>query len=289
MTIAMRPGEPLLGNPDADGKVLSSTTAGVRSWVPRGSEVLSSITLMSSDHPGTWSVDPDTDVFTCSVAHGLTVGTPISFGAGTGALPAGLAAEPEFYHVIEVPTPTTLKISLTFGGTSVDVTSAGTAGWVVKSLYKFDSTGKVGLVSEFDLVPGAEYDIYLVGSLAAVNTSGSYIIINAGVGRTLYANSGPTPPSFYATFSSGAYAARKYNKVVAHVNLRATSTTEAVFVFRFYGTSSHAIDYSTTQTRTAYQGGGVLVAPTGKTAFYLYDGFSGYALPGTVAIVVRRP
>ena len=32
MSVARRPGEPLLGNPDADGKVLSSTTAGVRSW-----------------------------------------------------------------------------------------------------------------------------------------------------------------------------------------------------------------------------------------------------------------
>lgn len=67
MTIARRPGEPLLGNPDVSGKVLSSTTAGVRSWVG----------IIDADHRAA-----------VTGIHGITRkgGSLFSVGLGGGAL-----------------------------------------------------------------------------------------------------------------------------------------------------------------------------------------------------------
>jgi len=92
---------------------------------PIAERVIKSVTVLSTNHAATWTADAATDTLTSSAEHGLTVNTPVAFGAGTGALPAGLAAEPEYYWVVAVPTTSTLQVSLTFGGAAIGRTTAG--------------------------------------------------------------------------------------------------------------------------------------------------------------------
>ena len=94
--------------------------------------IVSDTTYNAAWITGTWTADSATDVLSCSADHGLAVNDPVSFGAGTGALPTGLSAEPEFYYVVSTPTSKTLTVSLTKSGSTVDITADGTAGWTVR-------------------------------------------------------------------------------------------------------------------------------------------------------------
>lgn len=72
----------------------------------------------------TVTVATATDVFTSVSAHGLAVGDTVTFKS-TVTLPSPLVAGTKYY-VITVPATTTFTISLTSGGTRVDVTDTGT-------------------------------------------------------------------------------------------------------------------------------------------------------------------
>ena len=65
-----------------------------------------------------------TDVLTTAAAHGFTVGDKLQFTTAT-TLPAGLSLLTNYY-VISIPSTTTLKVSATPGGTTVDITTTGT-------------------------------------------------------------------------------------------------------------------------------------------------------------------
>jgi len=77
-----------------------------------------------------WTAVASTDVLDSSTAHGLTVNDPVKFSTGTGALPAGLDVSMTYY-VKTVPTTSSITVSDTVGGTVIDITSTGTAGWKV--------------------------------------------------------------------------------------------------------------------------------------------------------------
>ena len=66
-----------------------------------------------------------TDIITTGSAHGWVVGNKIQVTTSGTDLPAGLATSTD-YFVIEVLSTTTIKISAVPGGTSVDITDAGT-------------------------------------------------------------------------------------------------------------------------------------------------------------------
>jgi hypothetical protein len=78
------------------------------------------------------TVNPATDLFTASGAHGLVAGDLVRFRLGSGALPAGV--NPAFdYHVIASGiTATAFKVSLTIGGATIDVTDAGAGEFYVR-------------------------------------------------------------------------------------------------------------------------------------------------------------
>jgi hypothetical protein len=84
-----------------------------------------------------YTVDPDTDVFTCTGGHGFAVNDRITFQRiddegvvnpdwdTLGTLPGGVLETPQNYWVITTPTSSTFKCSLTQGGASINVTSTG--------------------------------------------------------------------------------------------------------------------------------------------------------------------
>ena len=80
--------------------------------------------------PGTrtWTVVSATDVITTNTAHGLNVNEPVYVTNSGGALPASTPqiAINVIYYVKTVPSSTTLTISATPGGTTIDFTGTGT-------------------------------------------------------------------------------------------------------------------------------------------------------------------
>lgn len=69
------------------------------------------------------NVDVATDTITIT-GHGLTDGTRVQFTNSGGALPAGLSASTDYY--VRDAATNTFKVSLTNGGTAVDITTQGT-------------------------------------------------------------------------------------------------------------------------------------------------------------------
>jgi len=65
-----------------------------------------------------------TDTLSVPTAHGLAVGDKVRLGAVTSIV--GLVAVTE-YFVLTVPTPTSLTVAATLGGTVIDITTGGTA------------------------------------------------------------------------------------------------------------------------------------------------------------------
>lgn len=280
--------EAALGNPASDGLVLASTTAGVRSWVPSGSEVLSSVTVLSTDHPASWSADAATDVLTSSVAHGITVNTPIAFGAGTGALPAGLSPEPEFYRVVAVPSTTTLQVSLTIGGAAVDITGAGTAGWVVKQLPSASSATllKTGLI---DIDVAEDVDVFFFTQPVGKASLNWYPRISCASSIT---------QEFYTSWVTGGYGipscgtlsanhTKKYSQSLTVVRLRKMSDGVAAVSLAHHGVTSDAVTRES-PSAVGSTGGGILTYSS-ALPFSLYDGYSGYFESGATCVAVRRP
>lgn len=80
---------------------------------------------------GTITVDTGTEVITCSGAHGLAIGDVVHFANSGGALPTGIATKTKYY-VLTVPLSTTFTISATRGGSTLDISGAGSG---TNSLY----------------------------------------------------------------------------------------------------------------------------------------------------------
>ncbi len=255
------------------------------------SEVISDITLLSSNHPGTWSVDPATDVFTCSVAHGLAVGTPISFGAGTGALPAGLSPEPVYYNVLEVPSPTTLKVTATWGGASVDATDAGTAGWVVKNLPS--ASGSLLSTSVMAMDANARVDVYFTCGWTRSSTNGTPYPVLAFYGGPL-----PWPVvngdtnigtgSYFAGYANGALS-KRYSTTLAVVRLQVIAPRVVAYQFDFGGLTSDDTTFNVSDTAVSVTGRGIVYATGEMNHCILGDGRAGKFLSGARAVAIRRP
>lgn len=73
---------------------------------------------------GTFTADDATDVITFPAAHGLRPGDPIRVSNSGGALPGGLSAGTT-YFVKTVPTTATATLTAAVGGSTLDITSAG--------------------------------------------------------------------------------------------------------------------------------------------------------------------
>ena len=270
----------------SDAHAIGAVTGLTDALAAGRSEVLSSVTVLSTDHPATWTADAATDVLTSSDAHGLTVNTPIAFGAGTGALPAGLSPEPEYYYVIEVPTTTTLKVSLTHGGTAVDITSAGTAGWVVKNLPVATTNGNLSFPT-LDISTDGDIECYFLASWAKKNPVGSYPRLDAGLGSAWYTSWVTGGVGSQSCGTASGLHAKKYNRTLTTVRLRAVSTGVATVEMSFYGVTSDTSNLAS-PAAVGVNGSGWLTY-SNASRMMLYDGYGGYFLSGATARAVRRP
>lgn len=249
------------------------------------SEILSSVTVLSTDHAATWSADPAADTLIASASHGLTVNTPIAFGAGTGALPAGLSPEPEYYWVVAVPTTTTLQVSLTYGGAAVDITDAGTAGWVVRTLPRAVSNSGL-LLSGLSLDTYDTIDLYYSFAFARVG-SGSYIIAASNTGVAYFTNRSIGIGAPYVGLDGAQYA-KKYQRIMLVAHLAKLANGLASVSFEQLGVVSDASNMAS-PTGTSVLSGGTVTFTSDFTSMRVYDGYSGYMLSGATAVAVRRP
>lgn len=97
---------------------------------PGFTESSAAITLKTSEATGvttgtTFQGEADDDVLTFAAAHNLKVGDRVRVTQGT-TLPTGLSAATD-YWVKTVPSTTTLTLASTKGGTTVNLTTDGTA------------------------------------------------------------------------------------------------------------------------------------------------------------------
>lgn len=95
-----------------------------------------------SDSVGSYTVVAATDVITTSAVHGLSVGSQWSPSRTTGTIPGGLVLG-QGYWVISVPTTSSMTISATPGGPTLDITTAGsvTNYWRMKHQPMYNLTG----------------------------------------------------------------------------------------------------------------------------------------------------
>lgn len=271
----------------SDAHAIGAVTGLTDALADGRSEVLSSVTLLSTDHPATWTADAATDVLTSSVAHGFIVNTPIAFGAGTGALPAGLAAEPEYYWVVAVPTTTTMQVSLTYGGAAVDITDAGTAGWVVRILPS--GSGAAGiLVDGFSLNAQSSIDLIFAASFARSYAYAVPWLATGTSGDKFYSSC--TGGVSSSTYSNNATLTKKYNKALIRMRLDLISTGVAAFELGFYALQADNAAYTSGRTGITRQDGGILTFGGDITQMRLYDpNGPGRFLAGATGIAVRRP
>ncbi len=114
----------------------------------------------------TFTANASTDVLTSATTHGLSVGDPVQFSNTGGALPNPLNNTRD-YFVTSVPTSSTLTVSLSYAGTVLDITSAGSGtnsiytkrpldltGWSVWAWVKLDPS----LALVYDLDPQIDGD-----------------------------------------------------------------------------------------------------------------------------------
>lgn len=136
----------------------------------------------------TFTADPPTDVLTTGAAHGLIVGDRIYVTNSGGALPTGMAAS-TIYYVKTVPTTTTLTVSATSGGATLDITAAGAGTHTLHQItlnnvsvkgntIKVSGSGAIGtaIAGGDNVSLGAnDFDVVSGGTAVVVSTPGSKV------------------------------------------------------------------------------------------------------------------
>ena len=124
---------------------------------------------------GTAGVDTTDDEITIEPYLNLRVGDPVQFsvvnsqtgGAGTGTLPAGLAAVTTYYVIAYTASSGVLKVSATLGGSAVDITNVGTAAAPNEFQVAYAEYAAVGQVQSWSFeISRAEIDVTTIGQTA---------------------------------------------------------------------------------------------------------------------------
>lgn len=102
----------------------------------------------------------------------LKVGDPVKFsvvntqagGSGTGTLPAGITAGTTYYVILYTPATGVLKVSATLGGTSVTLTTTGTATTPNAFQVEYNDYAPVGTVKNWSFeISRSEIDVTTIG------------------------------------------------------------------------------------------------------------------------------
>ncbi len=248
----------------------------------KGGTVVSDTTYNATYIAGTWTADESTDVLTCSGLHGLVVNRVVSFNALTGVLPTGISAEPEFYFVTSVPTTSTLTISLTRGGATLNITANGTTGWGIRRMDVIPSN------TPLDFATYSEFDIYsdmgLCGSTATANAYPLLSIIPNTTRITM--NSASIYGATSEATMTGALSSKKYVKAPIFINIRKMATNLYFITCNVTGLYSDNIDMTSSTAMTSYLSGTITTADV--TAILFASGYSTAVKNGTRVVVIGR-
>lgn len=230
---------------------------------------------------GTWTADNTTDTLICSADHGLVAGNPVSFGAGTGALPAGIAAEPDFYYVESAPTTKTIKIKATYNGAALNITDDGTVGWQIRLAYVLNSSQSLdfSLYSEIDMYTNFEYI-----PLGATGTGYPYLAILPNTTRALlnHANAYGASNEIGLTPTTS----KKYVKLPTRINIKKIAASLYHIQIFIAGLQSDNLNMTTPTAYTGYYSGYITGADI--TGITLREGYTVRAKNGIRFVVVRR-
>lgn len=102
--------------------------------------------------PVACTVDAGTDLFT-GTSHGLSAGMAVLFECIDGIMPTGITAATEYYVIASGLTANDFRVSATLGGSTVNVSSAGSGTIrVMQSFWKATGSGDTITVSANNLV-----------------------------------------------------------------------------------------------------------------------------------------
>lgn len=261
--------EAALGNPASDGMVLASTTAGVRSWVPSGGQIIHDVTLNAPWKSGTATIDPATGTITLA-GHGFSANMPIEFDAGTGALPSGIGAYDSdnlggtYYNVINV-SGGTFQVTGTVGGSTPVVPSdAGTSGWRVRPAYPFTSAySQTG----FNLAVGETLTFVLNGEGVKITTGATSFAIgpltSISAGDMVKTNSLSAWPYLWPVWNMSS---QKYSKHFIRFEIRRLAT--ALYALRCESFSIGTDNKSSVTTHQMYTVNGAVLVKEVSTLGY---------------------
>jgi hypothetical protein len=248
----------------------------------KGGTVVSDTTYNATYIAGTWTADESTDVLTCSGLHGLVVNRVVSFNALTGVLPTGISAEPEFYFVTSVPTTSTLTISLTRGGATLNITANGTTGWGIRRMDVIPSN------TPLDFATYSEFDIYSdMGLCGSTTTANAYPLLSIIPNTTrITMNSASIYGATSEATMTGALSSKKYVKAPIFINIRKMATNLYFITCNVTGLYSDNIDMTSSTAMTSYLSGTITTADV--TAILFASGYSTAVKNGTRVVVIGR-
>ena len=159
-------------------------------------------TTIPAGTDGEFTANATTDTITAT-AHGLPNGAVVNF-LSNGSLPGGITAYPnEFYYVIN-QTTNTFQISLTSGGSAVDITSTGSGthlwfndtnildinhgfGYYAPCLVAYNGSSTIGTESSFLMSQnGAPLDIQIHENKTRILVTSTFDLGFSSVGDTVY-------------------------------------------------------------------------------------------------------
>lgn len=168
------------------------------------------------DLSGAITVNVDNTI--TSTDHGLVAGDLVKFTNVGGALPSGITAGVVYYVISTGLTADAFKVSTTFGGSTIDITDAGSGTNTFSSSVKtFSANPKGNIMQLFN------NRLWMAGMTASPTTV-QYSVINVG---------GTTPSFDFASAGSGAYAFNRDGGYLTALRIFTLSDgTKALKVFK---------------------------------------------------------
>jgi hypothetical protein len=241
------------------------------------------------------SVDPSTNIFETTTAHGLSVGAPLEFWANGGEVPGGLESYDAasdgvglYYNVATVPDTTHFTVTATVGSTTpLDITSAGNGAWRVRNagFNSFDITG-------LNLKADGAYDVDIILQGVLMNSTGTSICARLNNDSTALYNQSYTDAWTVNGLTMRTAQTKKYGLSATNIRLVRVSDTSAVGNIttsgRMSDDKSTAISLISRNSQTYpnfYVTG--LSAEVTSIRVYVISGATGLIRNGVLAIVRR--
>ena len=245
--------------------------------------LFSDTTYNASYLSGVWSADSTTDVLTSTVEHGLTAGIAISFSNLTGALPAGISADPEYYWVESVVSDYAIKIKSTFNGAAIDITDDGIVGWGVRKFstapavaINFSNNSEIEILStDFSLPQAVNGNAYFNLTIAPVSARIFLNDVNVyGATRTAL---------LYSQMMN-----KKYIKSTLKIKIRKLFNYNYFIEISINGIYSDVITLASSSVALTRVFTGYITSDSEITSIYIANGYTDTIKNGTRVQVIKK-